>query len=69
MPSPLHIQISSSPPLLFSFFFSFFMGLNSGLCTCKVGAQPFEPHLQPISALVILEIVSHELFAWDGPKP
>jgi hypothetical protein len=37
------------PFSLFPFFSSFLvgLGLNSGLCTCKAGTPPFEPHFQP----------------------
>jgi hypothetical protein len=28
------------------YFFWFDQHLNSGLCTCKAGTLPFEPHLQ-----------------------
>jgi hypothetical protein len=37
-------------------FLKIFVGLNSGLHACKAGAQLFEPHLQFIFALVILEM-------------
>jgi hypothetical protein len=44
------------PPSLLPFFLPSFLplfcslnwGLNPGLCTCKVGTQPFEPCLQSI---------------------
>jgi hypothetical protein len=34
----------------FTLFYLFFggLGLKSGLCTCKAGALPLEPHLQTI---------------------
>jgi hypothetical protein len=34
--------------LLLLFFFLWDWGFNSGLHTCKAGAVPLEPHLQPI---------------------
>jgi hypothetical protein len=40
-------------------------GLNSGLCTCKAGAVPLEPHLQSV-LLWFLEMRSYELFAQAG---
>jgi hypothetical protein len=45
------------------FFFNFWWdcSLNSGFCTCKEGILWLELHLQ---SLVILEMWSHELFAW-----
>jgi hypothetical protein len=43
-----------------TFFFFWYWGLNSGLCTCEASALPLEPCLQPFS-LVILEIWSHFL--------
>jgi hypothetical protein len=44
-------------------FFLWDCGLNLGLQACKAGAQPPEPHLQPIFAMVILEMGSWQLFA------
>jgi hypothetical protein len=37
---------------LFSFFWVGNLGLNSGFCAYKVGALPFEPHLQYILLLL-----------------
>jgi hypothetical protein len=43
----------------------FWWDLNSGLHTRKKGTLLLQPHLYSI-ALVILEMGSHELFAWVG---
>jgi hypothetical protein len=47
-------------------FFLWDWGLNSELCSCKTGALLFDPHFHSTVVLVILEIGSHELFAWAG---
>jgi hypothetical protein len=41
----LHIETLSQSDF---FFFGRDWGLNSGLCTCKPGALPIDPHLQSI---------------------
>jgi hypothetical protein len=43
-------------------------GLNSGLCTCKVGTLSLEPHLQTIFALVILEMEVSRSFCPSWPR-
>jgi hypothetical protein len=37
---------------------------ETGVCKCKAGTLPLEPHLQSIFALVILEMESLKLVAW-----
>jgi cytochrome c biogenesis factor len=43
--------------------------LNSELCTCKLGTLLLEPHYQSILLWLLLEIGSHELFAWADLEP
>jgi hypothetical protein len=40
--------------------------LSTCLHACTVGALPLEPHLQAVSAVVVLEMGSCKLFAWTG---
>jgi hypothetical protein len=44
-------------------FKNFIFG-ETGVCKCKAGTLPLEPHLQSIFALVILEMESLKLVAW-----
>jgi hypothetical protein len=45
------------------------LSLNSGLCTCKTGALPLEPHLQSILLWLFWSWGSCDLFAQAGLKP
>jgi hypothetical protein len=53
------------------FYFYILVGLvlNSGFHACKAGTLPFEPHLQSIFALVILEMGFLKLFTGVGLEP
>jgi hypothetical protein len=43
-----HLFTVENPKFKIFFFFLWNWSLNSGLCTCKAGALPLEPHLQSI---------------------
>jgi hypothetical protein len=45
------------------------LGFEEGLHACKAGDLPLGPKLQTILLLVILEMGSHELFAWAELQP
>jgi hypothetical protein len=49
------------------FFFWWNWGLDSGLCTCRVGTLLLDPHLQSV-LLWLLEMESQELFAGGWPQ-
>jgi hypothetical protein len=53
---------------LWKFFFLVGLGLNSGLCACKAGAQLLEPHLLSVFSGNFRDEVS-EKFAWAGLEP
>jgi hypothetical protein len=61
----------SIPPYIFISLSFFLMNwsLNSVVHTCRAGTLPLVPHIQSIFSLVILEMVSHKLFAETGLKP
>jgi hypothetical protein len=53
------------------YLFIYFVGLKFELRASRFKADTLllEPHLQPIFDTLILEMGSHELFAWAGVEP
>jgi hypothetical protein len=64
--SSLYIPMMSTYSNTLFMYFWHYWGLNSGSCTCWVGAIPLEPHFQPLFALVIFQIGSC-IFAQGQP--